>query len=352
MRHLKQGIEWVRRRKTLVCVGIAAMVVGGFYWCTIWEWMRSGGAPDSAETNGQTLRNLSLSVAVAVGLLFAYWRNRTADKQTATAIEQSATAIEQKRISERGQQNERYQKGADMLGSETFATRMGGILSLERLAKERSDEFHLQVMDLLASFARLPTKDESLEKSASEGDDDRKTARDDVVEAVKAIGRRNEQQIEIDRGRKYNSRINLSDVSLIKANLKEANLSGVVFEGAKLNGANLFKADLSGVMAFKVELKKAILSYVNLFDISLVGAKLNGADFSWANLTGAEINGADIDGAIFGQTNLSQVECSQAKNLTQEQLDGACQHPDFGPPTLPVGIIWDEEAAIGRWHKK
>ena len=59
---------------------------------------------------------------------------------------------------QRGLLNERYQKGAEMLGSKVLAVRLGGIYALARLARDdHSGDYHTQVMSLLCAFVRNPT---------------------------------------------------------------------------------------------------------------------------------------------------------------------------------------------------
>ena len=68
------------------------------------------------------------------------------------------------------------------------------------------------------------------------------------------------------------------------------------------------------------------------------------ADFSGASLPGASLLRANLSGAILNYASLSGAE-----NLTQEQIDHAYQHPNGGPPSLPAGFLWDEDAAKKRW---
>ena len=51
-------------------------------------------------------------------------------------------------------QNDRYQRGAEMLGHEQLVVRLGGIHALQRLAEERPNEYHFPVVNLLCAFVR------------------------------------------------------------------------------------------------------------------------------------------------------------------------------------------------------
>ena len=55
--------------------------------------------------------------------------------------------------------NERYQKSADMLGSNVLAVRMGGIYALQQLAHDHAGTYHLQIMNLFCAFVRRPPPD-------------------------------------------------------------------------------------------------------------------------------------------------------------------------------------------------
>ena len=65
--------------------------------------------------------------------------------------------------------NERYLKGAEMLGSEVLSVRLGGIYALQRLAEEHPGHYHLQVMNLFCAF-RAPS-DKGPESRSRTGND-------------------------------------------------------------------------------------------------------------------------------------------------------------------------------------
>ena len=80
------------------------------------------------------------------------------------------------------------------------------------------------------------------------------------------------------------------DVSLYRADLREANLSWANLSWADLYGANLSWADLRGA---------------NLRGANLRGANLYGANLSWADLYGADLREADLYGASVSHPLLS-----------------------------------------------
>jgi uncharacterized protein YjbI with pentapeptide repeats len=122
---------------------------------------------------------------------------------------------------------------------------------------------------------------------------------------------------------------NLSDANLIVADLSKADLSDAKLIGAdlsnvKLNEANLSDADLKGASLSEANLRKSFANHVNLGGAILSGTKLTLADLSGANLSGANLSGASLRNA-----NLSE-----ARGWTEEQLAAAGSLEDA---TMPDG---------------
>ena len=78
----------------------------------------------------------------------------------------------------------------------------------------------------------------------------------------------------------------------VRANLREANLSGANLREANLSGSNLYEADLSGADLLEADLREANLSGANLYEADLRGADLRGADLRWVTLYEADLRGA------------------------------------------------------------
>ncbi len=91
----------------------------------------------------------------------------------------------------------------------------------------------------------------------------------------------------------------LSNTNLKGAKLVDADLSSAVLRSADLQRANLFNANLKGANLKAADLKGAYLSKANLTGANLRAADLSGMiDFSGANLTGADLRGADLSGMV------------------------------------------------------
>ena len=84
------------------------------------------------------------------------------ERQTQVSNEQTKAALKQAGISHQSLLSERFQKGAEMLGSNTISVRLGGIYALKRIARDDPDIYHVQVMEL---FARSCSIQPSLKQS-------------------------------------------------------------------------------------------------------------------------------------------------------------------------------------------
>ena len=218
----------------------------------------------------EVLRNFFLAVGVPLGLGLAVWRSLVAQKQAKISHRQAETSYN-------GLLNERYQKGAEMLGSKVPSTRLAGIYALRRLAEEHRKQYHVQILRLFCAFVRNPFAEDPRGPGQTTADANpeaevggikrQEQLREDIQAIMDFIGARDEAVVQIEKKEGY------------RANLR----------GANLHGADLIWADL-------------------------LGANLHGADLIWADLTGA--------------------------NLLQGQLDSACAKPGRPPTGIPDGLKW------------
>ena len=237
-------------------------------------------------SNGETARNVGFLIAGSLALVFAVWRAIVAEQQAMASRGQTETA-------QQGLLNERYQRGAEMLGSEVLAVRLGGVYALQRLAAEHPDGYHLPIMRLLCAFVRTPTKDEPLDRpNFFDGEQFDPLIRDDVQAAMSAIGERDLFGIEIENAKRFT------------LDLRGSNLSRGVFDGFRLDGADLSDANLEGA-----QLETASVKGAKLLRARLVSAKINGADFHMANLMLAHMGNAVAFGTRFTESNLEGTLC-------------------------------------------
>lgn len=304
--------------------GAVLLVVGIVSSVLLWEWFH----PKDSQTlsNSETVRNLGILIGGVLAFVFALWRGWVAERQAETAHRQAETALQQAGIAqrqaeaaqqqavtaERGLLNERYQKGAEMLGSEVLSVRLGGIYALQHLAEDEPDEYHVQIMRLLCAFARNPPADRTMP------DIPLAKVREDVQAVMEAI--------EIRHGRHLDIRIEawyLPDLRTAK--LRFAGLIGANLQGANLSNSILAQSSLSGA-----NLTNTKLHYSDLSDADLTDAVLAGAMFIGANLKGTNLTG----------TKFSSRQGFSAHGLTQSQLDEAWADPNK-PPHLAVVLDAD-----------
>lgn len=314
----------------------ATLVVGVVLSFLYWDLLRAG--TQTAESYGATIRNIGVLVGGIVALVFAIWR--------------SIVAQEQLDVAQRGLLNDRYQKGAEMLGNSSLAVRLGGINTLLNLAKESPEQYHVQVMTLLCALVRHPFAEVNATSPI---------ASEDALIAMYAIGSRHPALIELEEKEGFVP--NLSGVSLFRTNLSGAVLTGVNLSsaslhyvnisGAVLTGGNLSSADLGGT-----DLSGAILVGADLSDARLYRADLTEAMLPDANLSGAELLTANLSRAVLSSANLSGVYLSNAEEpglyealgLTQAQLDQAVADPDNQPKL--EGVLDAETGEQLVWRGK
>jgi hypothetical protein len=128
-------------------------------------------------------------------------------------------------------------------------------------------------------------------------------------------------------------RANLVDANLQRANLHEANLERAHLQRANLHKAYLVEADLKGANLLEANLVEANLGGANLQGACLVNANLQGAYFQstlerglfWvaeANLHGTKLHGAYlVEADLKGVCNLTIEQLSKVKTLYKAKLD-------------------------------
>ena len=235
-------------------IGLVLAISLSLSWC-YWEELRG-----DRESLSTTVRNVGVVIGGVIAILLAVWRSTVGEKQTETT--------------QRGLLNERYQKGAEMLGNKVLAVRLGGIYALARLAREDPEDYHVQIMSLLCAFVRHPPKEkkENQDTAAHHLNDvgsgglrrfhpKPNEVSADVLVVMKVVRERSAAQIETEKDEKYRlalSGTNLFKVALFKADLSDAylietNLNWAILSHADLTGANLSNADMRGCIGLTQE---------------------------------------------------------------------------------------------------
>jgi hypothetical protein len=121
-----------------------------------------------------------------------------------------------------GQITDRFTKAVEQLGNQGPSVRLGGIFSLERIARE-SERDHPAVMEILSAYVRAHSKDQDPSR------------RPDIRAAMLVIGRR---RIERDEG-SGGTALHLEGVDLSKLDLAKGNYARISFVEARLSDATL-----------------------------------------------------------------------------------------------------------------
>ena len=333
-RQVRYVLGWAQKHPCWVLIpvfSIGMLVLFAWGVCAYWAWLVE--VPSGKESGSTIVRSLGLLLIALIALPLAIWRSFVAHRQSVTA--------------QHGLLNERYQKGAEMLGSEALSVRLGGIYGLGRLAEQYTEEYHLQIMGLFCAYVRdLPADritetigpsivspvriDQPISFTSPPP-----TIREDVQAVITLIGERSNHGRTLERSQFPKSIIDLSRAALAFADLKDANLTG----------ARLYKADLSS----------ARLVNANLSSTQLVGVDLNGASLRNADLSGAYLRLAKMDHTFLNDANLSGSLFSRdgkepATGLTQTQLDTA--RADSGNPPELSGVLDAETGKPLVWSGK
>ena len=290
---------WKLRQLTLLPFRLLARLFG-FLWRLPGNISRLVRLASTAETPGSAL-DVVKAVISALGLL-------------ATALAGIGLVVNYQQGEER-LITDRFAKSVEQLGSQNVDVRLGGIYSLERIAKD-SPKDHWTVMEVLTAYVRnkspLP---EGWVKAAPEKRKLLPNVTIDVQSALTVIARREAKN---DQGKRLDlSSSNLSGAILSGADIIFERLGGtapatlpvdsVPADSRLFNSAHPKGADFIGVNFRGSNLKGAYLFYADLRSADLNNAVLVDADLSIANLRHALLIGADVSGAV-----LSDTDCRRA----------------------------------------
>ncbi len=266
-------------------------------------------------------------------------KNAEAANRNAEAANKNAEAANQKQITER------FSKAIEQLGSDKPEVILGGIYTLERIARDSAPD-QWTIMEVLTAFVRqnAPIIKEN-ESQSPEDQEKLLKLRISIRACLTVIGERKHPDLE-------NKYIDLTEVNLSGFNLVGFKLKGFNFTGANLREAKLFRAflteadlteaNLTAAVLFSANLTGAVLTVADLTGADLTGANLTGADLTVANLTGADLTEADLTGADLTVANLTGayrwgLDLITKVLLTEADLKGAI----LTGATMPDGSIHD-----------
>ena len=298
-----------KSRSVLFTIGILAAVV--VIAATTWTWLSAGASQPGP--NGETLRTVGLLVGGFLALCFGIWRAWVAERQSDAAQKQVEAALLQANTAQNGLLNDRYQRGAEMLGNEVLAVRLGGIYALQYLAEEHPNEYHVLITRLFCAFIRNPTGNEvgpTQTHTVAVDSIYPPTIREDVQAAVLAIGLRSQLGRSIEGQAGFTLDLRGSDLGSV--NMQNCNFGSADLSEAQMTFANLICTDFSRAWFHKADLYQATLH----------GADCSGADFSRARMRRCKARSTDFRRASFHTTNLSEGDL-ESSNFSEAHFQSA-----------------------------
>jgi hypothetical protein len=182
------------------------------------------------------------------------------------AVASAGVAYASYRLSRRGQITDRLSRAIDQLGHESMGLRIGGIYTLEHLAREAPSE-QPAIIEILTTVVRT----QSNAQPPADGLVDIAglyVITGDIQAALTVIGRR-------DRAHDGDAHL-----SLAGADLRNADLRGAQLQHFDLTAANMLMARIDGA-----SFAGATLDHARIFALDLVGVDVTGASFRHTDLT-------------------------------------------------------------------
>lgn len=252
-------------------------------------------------------------------------------RRNVNATERNVRATEEKQIAER------FSKAVELLGSANIHAQLGGVYSLEQIAKDAEEKYYWQVLETLTSYVRVksPYPPKTVEQTDSiETPKEIQPLATEIQAVMTVLARRKHHYGHPLEPYCLNFRsVDLRNLELpFNANLQgvdfcRANLQGALLNKANLQGALLKKANLQGAYMKEANLQRADFSNANLQKVSLVNAQLQGAVFLAADLQGAHLEMAAMQGADFLAATLQgadlEMAAMQGANFSNANLQGA-----------------------------
>ncbi|MCW5317397.1 pentapeptide repeat-containing protein [Nostoc sp. KVJ3] len=302
---------------------ISSVIVGCFVWHIPLIDERVKNETEALKTTATIFG----AIAVFINAYYAAKRAEAMDKSAEAANKSAEAALRNAEAAQDKQITERFAKAIEQLGNEKIEVRLGAIYTLERIAKDSKDD-HWTIMEVLTAFVRenAPLMDFS-EKNTGNSDsliivntwnyqkpkeiEQEPKLQTDIQAALTVIGRRKSENDP------ENQRLDLCNIDIRGADLREAKLQKADLREANLQGAELTKANLQGADIFGANLQEANLRQANLEGAKLIGINLRKANLEFANLQGADLILANLQEVFLRESNL------QGANLRQSNLRGA-----------------------------
>ncbi|MFL9922578.1 pentapeptide repeat-containing protein [Paraburkholderia fungorum] len=230
--------------------------------------------------------------------------------------EEQTEADRQRRITES------FSKAAEQLGNDKLEVRLGGIYTMERIARE-SPEDYWPVMETLSAFVRENARCENVrwQEPDRAAEPRRLDVPTDIAAVLSVICRRD--PVNHEREKQMGWSFDLRGTDLRHAKLSGAYLQGAALQGVNLELAALYETHLEGANLDGAHLKEAILYRTHFEGARLVGAHLEGALLQFTHLEGADLRCA---------TALSEAQLADASGDASTRLPEGVTRPAAWPP--------------------
>ena len=282
----------------------------------------------------------------------------------------------QTEATEQGLITDRINKAVEALGAEktvrengkeitrpNIEMRIGAIFALERIAQD-SPRDHIHIMEILCAYIRENAPASMAQEWPVEGE--KPKPRIDIQTALTVIGRLSDERIKKERkaempGSDAGYRLDLRETCLQGADMQGLDFAHAQLDGACLQEASLRGAKLEAASLWGANLQEASLWRANLQGAFLYKAKMQNADLRWSNLQKTQLRRAELQDANFVHADLENAAAIEndfsETNILQNQINSM-----FGDASviLPEGIIrpahWATEKLdvftyLERWHE-
>jgi hypothetical protein len=239
----------------------------------------------------KTLAQILGGALLLLGFLGTWQNIRVAQESLVISQKSALTSQESLELSRQGQITDRFTKAmeefgaADAKGQRKLEVRLGGIYSLERIAKD-SQRDHWTIMEAFCTYVRENAPRKPHDSGGKEQPVDLSVhSRADIQTVITVLGRRDRKDEGDDQV------LRLANSSLRGVDFRKAD-----FARAEFRSAHLRWADLTGANFSMADLRSADLIAATLWETNLEGAYLSGADLSGARyLTQKQLDSANGD---------------------------------------------------------
>ncbi|WP_262694396.1 pentapeptide repeat-containing protein [Kordiimonas aquimaris] len=286
--------EWQGRISAILLLTFLLIAVG-----VLFKFLAVLVGGETHDNPSEALRNYALILAALIGVPFLVWRSIVAQKQVDVAeqgqitdrINKAVQGLGAEKVVRQLEETPRYKKRGDewlrdeegnlipairpdgkaFIDRETFEltqpnleVRVGAIYALERLAQDSLRD-HIQIMEILCAYIRENAPQKTLKPT--EDLHERPSLRADIQAAIRVIGRRSQDQVDVEWKREF--RLDIRKANLSGGDFVGGNFSAAMFHDCLLEACWFREARLHGTQFFR--------SIINHSDFW--GAELTGTDF-------------------------------------------------------------------------